>query len=868
MSETVHRSRGLGSVGALLLAGLMCMSPVASAQTLLSDDFNDGNATGWQTYVSGWSVAGGAYQGGNTGANIRTESSWSGGYAWADYTAQTRISLNGTYTPADGQLLFRYQNDLAYASCQVIQYAGMQLNIYDQAGGQRASTNISIAHGAWYTLRGTIQGSTLSCQILELPGSLISATVSTPPTGTVALRNTHIPVAFDDVVVTALAGSGSLPTLRSQIVDVFPSQGQYNMTGIGDLDGDGRNELVVTHGYSGLTRILKFCVDGTYSVWRELQLPAVAAPRAYLPLQIVDVDADGDRDIVAYNRTNNQKGTLVVVSNEGGGTFTMASYPTPETDAGFSIAVADVDGDALPDVITTDLGYAAAGRVHILLNAPNGTRFTTSQSFVVAGGWAEGAAAYDFDDDGDRDLAVSTHAFGTPGTMLFWNQGGSFPTSTTLLNGDGSRSLEPIGADVDGDGDTDVVTVTGIPHSYQNKVKVFRRGPGGTYGSAEDLVSGQQPATPRAADFNGDGRLDIVVDNTLDRTLSFFLGDPAFGGLDPVQRVYSSPELSAASHGFGGRPLPLNSGDLDGDGDADIVFSIEKTIVVWNGPAGVLAMTPSSLPAATGFAPYVAAVHAPPAAACAYSVTAGGLPSGPRLDGSPGLIPSQPMAWGSFAFTIQASDTAGCGVSASYELEVAPPLPITLSSGADSFLRQGAPNTNEGANPVLRIQGSGHNRVVVGFDLSGIPLQGLTRARLRLTIAHNPNNWGPTGRLVYANRLTAPWTEGNGWTVGGNDRGTGAGVTWECATDSEIGNQNDDCAAPWDGGAYAVATAPPVNHTNGLTGTVEWDVTTDVLTGAPFGWLLRKDPQGASGEVGYHSREAGVTPPTLVLEYD
>ena len=201
-----------------------------------------------------------------------------------------------------------------------------------------------------------------------------------------------------------------------------------------------------------------------------------------------------------------------------------------------------------------------------------------------------------------------------------------------------------------------------------------------------------------------------------------------------------------------------------------------------------------------------------------------------------------------------------------------------LLTTGDSFLRNGAENTNEGANERLRIQSSGHNRVVVKFNLSGISTVGLQSATLTLDIAENSNNWGTTGRPVDAHRLTVDWTEGNGRNdvmVGGGPsfRGTGEGVTWECAKDSDISNHNDDCLAQWNGGTFAAATAPSHNHTNGLTGPVSWNVTADVLAGANFGWLIKKQAEGQNGQVRYYSREGAALAgnpnlaPRLVLVY-
>jgi hypothetical protein len=206
------------------------------------------------------------------------------------------------------------------------------------------------------------------------------------------------------------------------------------------------------------------------------------------------------------------------------------------------------------------------------------------------------------------------------------------------------------------------------------------------------------------------------------------------------------------------------------------------------------------------------------------------------------------------------------------------PSDITLFSNQDSFLRSGNDDTNEGANERLRIQSSGNNRVVVGFDLTGISTVGLQSATLILNIAENSNNWGTSGRLVDAHRLLVDWTEGNGRNdvmVGGGPgfRGTGEGVTWHCGNDTNIVNQAANCSPLWNGGNYATATAPSVLHLNGFLGEVSWDVTADVLAGSNFGWVIRKQSEGQNGQVRYYSREGAALAgdaslaPRLVLVY-
>jgi probable HAF family extracellular repeat protein len=189
-------------------------------------------------------------------------------------------------------------------------------------------------------------------------------------------------------------------------------------------------------------------------------------------------------------------------------------------------------------------------------------------------------------------------------------------------------------------------------------------------------------------------------------------------------------------------------------------------------------------------------------------------------------------------------------------------------SAQDSFLRAGAHNTNEGANPRLHLQGAGNNRVVVAFDLTGVHLARVTSATLILTIIDNGGNWGAQGnRTVSAHPLLAAFVEGNGKTAevppAEATRGTGLGVTWTCATDIEIANRRAECGPAWTGGAFGPATAPPVVHVNGQLGEVRWEVTADVLAGVT-GWLIKKTNEAQAGRVAYSAKE-GLAPPRLLL---
>jgi hypothetical protein len=196
--------------------------------------------------------------------------------------------------------------------------------------------------------------------------------------------------------------------------------------------------------------------------------------------------------------------------------------------------------------------------------------------------------------------------------------------------------------------------------------------------------------------------------------------------------------------------------------------------------------------------------------------------------------------------TIEASisDQAGNLATASFgfELLAGPGLhTVRLSIAADTYVRQGAPNQNQGGESVLRLRQSGKNRSLLRLDPAEVAtlLAGTTvhSARLELFIADNGDNWGASGRTVDLHPLTAPWSE--------------LTATWNCADDADPANQQPDCSSQWSGGSFDSEPTASLVVTNGLDGSVDFGVTADVSAmaeGADHnGWLLKKTAEGQVG---------------------
>jgi hypothetical protein len=197
----------------------------------------------------------------------------------------------------------------------------------------------------------------------------------------------------------------------------------------------------------------------------------------------------------------------------------------------------------------------------------------------------------------------------------------------------------------------------------------------------------------------------------------------------------------------------------------------------------------------------------------------------------------------------------------------------TVPADRDSTIKKNPPttsskNANEGANPQLFVNSK--RRTVVGFPIIGsLPV---SSAILHVTIATNGNNWGTSGRLISIHALSQTFTEGNGKNIEVADaestRGTGAGVTWNCAIDTDIADTNADCDPKWSGGAFDPIPTDQVLIVNDLTGPIQFDVTADVINGIRE-WIIKLDDENEPGRLSFTSKEGGsASSPAPFIEID
>ncbi|HEY2710900.1 MAG TPA: VCBS repeat-containing protein [Chthoniobacterales bacterium] len=409
------------------------------------------------------------------------------------------------------------------------------------------------------------------------------------------------------VVNTCINGecrNGSVTVELNQGDGTFAATATYD-TGVspeaiaaGDLNHDGKIDLVVTNGSTNSVSIFLGNGDSTFTPGMAVKLRNRAEPSG---ITLADMNGDGTLDLVVAENVASQ---VAISLGNGDGTF----KPAHAFDVGglaSAVAVGDFDGDGKMDVAATV--YAAddgqGGNVAVLLG--NGNGGLGAATLYPIGAMPSAIIARDSDGDGKLDLAAISKdgnnlatlkgngdgtfqagvsytvgaqpsafaegAFGNSRALLVADFAGG---TVTLLRESKSGRLSASGSfttdagpthvvldDFNHDGVTDAAVANGIGET----VSVLLGQPDGTFAAASDYAVGDAPNRIASGDFNGDGNSDLVVANTgeEDVSLLFGNGDGTFQSKRPV--------------GFPGPTITVAAADFNHDGKLDLAVGTSNT---------------------------------------------------------------------------------------------------------------------------------------------------------------------------------------------------------------------------------------------------------------------------------------------------
>jgi len=318
-------------------------------------------------------------------------------------------------------------------------------------------------------------------------------------------------------------GDGTFQPSRS-----FPSGGSLSALVVADVNRDGHPDVVVSNcapigqlcpAGNGNVGVLLSNGDGTLQPVTLYESGGLAASF----VAVADVNGDHVPDVLVSSQRvcDNCRGSLGILLGRGDGTFQSVQTYDAGLFAPAFIATADFNRDQSPDIVLTQ-NIGGGGELAVLLNRGDGT-FETAAVYESGGLYATPLVVADANGDGKPDLLVSHAQFCTGSSpnascigVLLGNGDGSFQPAVTYESG-GIGAWSLTAADFNGDGKVDVAVAHQCrPPSCTGPaavVGVLAGNGDGSFQPAVTYTTHSPSVLALAADVNGDGKPDLVIGN-------------------------------------------------------------------------------------------------------------------------------------------------------------------------------------------------------------------------------------------------------------------------------------------------------------------------------------------------------------------
>ena len=333
--------------------------------------------------------------------------------------------------------------------------------------------------------------------------------------------------------------TGDLPLWA--VVEDFNNDGSLDIA----TANEGANTITVYQNQGNL--------DGTFTNRKDYKIGDI--PRS---ITCGDFNNDGWVDLAAVS-SNDDK--LWINFNQKNDTITFAdavNYSTDRSPVG--ITSEDLNKDGYQDLIIIHVGAKIfidnkqyTNSVSLLFNNGEG-EFPEMVDYIV-GKKPAGVVTDDFNNDGWPDIATSNYAGYEISVLLNRGTGYMRNSINYSLNDNSSSGINLRTGDIDGDGDSDIVSLC----SSLNHLEILRNDGDGTFAKYEEAIAGHSPVDLVLSDLDNDGDLDIATSNLFDGSVSVQAnnGDGVFTTFD--------------FYYVGGWPRGISNGDIDNDGDNDII---------------------------------------------------------------------------------------------------------------------------------------------------------------------------------------------------------------------------------------------------------------------------------------------------------
>jgi hypothetical protein len=317
-----------------------------------------------------------------------------------------------------------------------------------------------------------------------------------------------------------------------------------------DLDGDGDQDVL--SGEWSHAKVSWFeNLDGLGS----FGAPQVITDAAWDVRSLFAADLDGDLDLDVLSASREDDKIAWYENTDGLGTFGAQQVISVLADGASSVFAGDLDGDGDPDVVSSS---SLDDTVAWYENTDGLGAFGVEQVIASSAGGAESLLLVNLDGDLDLDVLCASFDDGTVAWYENADGAGTFaPAQTIALLVDGVVAV--LAADLNDDGDPDVVSAA----SGEDTIAWYENLDGaGSFGPARPVIAGAEGArSVFAADLDGDGDDDVISGSYFDHKVAWYENLDGLGTFGP-QRVIST---------LNDRTSNVFAADLDGDLDLDVL---------------------------------------------------------------------------------------------------------------------------------------------------------------------------------------------------------------------------------------------------------------------------------------------------------
>ncbi|MCD6364607.1 MAG: VCBS repeat-containing protein, partial [Planctomycetes bacterium] len=316
-----------------------------------------------------------------------------------------------------------------------------------------------------------------------------------------------------------------------------------------DLDGDGDMDVLsASYNDDKIAWYENIDSAGAFGPQQIITVNANGAESVYA----ADIDADGDLDVLSASYVD---GKIAWYENvDGAGSYSPERVITTTANHTAGVIAADLDGDGDMDVL-----WSSYTKVGWYENKDGKGDFGLQRVITSKAVGIQCVTAADLDGDGDMDV-LSASCYDDKIAWYENMDGAGDFSAQQVVTTSADWAASVYAGDLDGDGDIDVLSAS----YYDDKIAWYENLDGSGSFSAEKIIATDADGAKSAyaADLDGDGDLDVIsAFGHHDEGIAWYENTDGGGNFGPKQVI--TTEVN--------RPMSVYAGDLDGDGDIDVL---------------------------------------------------------------------------------------------------------------------------------------------------------------------------------------------------------------------------------------------------------------------------------------------------------